>query len=161
MWGLWWTKRQWDRFSPSTSVSPANHSTNFSIIIIIRGRHNRHISGRSARWTQLDSIPHCTNLKKNYIPTNRVAQLYPQALGSIFVTSYDSQGHGGGIRISLHRGRTQSKSKLLYDWRFTANQFVLTSSPLRPTIRDFVQLNFCGNNPYVTSSLTRRWVCLL
>jgi hypothetical protein len=25
MWGLWWTKRHWDRFSPSTSVSPANH----------------------------------------------------------------------------------------------------------------------------------------
>jgi hypothetical protein len=34
MWGLWWTKQHWDRFSPSTSVSPANHSTNFSIIII-------------------------------------------------------------------------------------------------------------------------------
>jgi hypothetical protein len=25
MWGLWWTKRHWGRFSPSTSVSPANH----------------------------------------------------------------------------------------------------------------------------------------
>jgi hypothetical protein len=23
------------------------------------------------------------------------------------------------------------------------------------------QLNSCGNSPYVTSSLTRRWVCLL
>jgi hypothetical protein len=41
MWGLWWTKRRWGRFSPSTSVSPANHSTNFSIIIITRGWHNR------------------------------------------------------------------------------------------------------------------------
>jgi hypothetical protein len=29
------------RFSPSTSVSPANHSTNFSIIIITRGWHCR------------------------------------------------------------------------------------------------------------------------
>jgi hypothetical protein len=27
-WGLWWTKWRWGRFSPSTSVSPANiHST--------------------------------------------------------------------------------------------------------------------------------------
>jgi hypothetical protein len=25
----------------------------------------------------------------------------------------------------------------------------------------FFQLNSCGNNPYVTSSLTRRWICLL
>jgi hypothetical protein len=33
MWGLWWTKRHWGRFPPSTSVSPANHhSTNLSII---------------------------------------------------------------------------------------------------------------------------------
>jgi hypothetical protein len=31
----------------------------------------------------------------------------------------------------------KSKSELLYDWRFTANQFVLASSPLRPTIRYF------------------------
>jgi hypothetical protein len=28
-------------------------------------------------------------------PRNRVAQLYPQALGSLFVASYDSQGYGG------------------------------------------------------------------
>jgi hypothetical protein len=41
MWSLLWTKRHWGRFSPSTSVSPANHSTNFYIIIITRGWHNR------------------------------------------------------------------------------------------------------------------------
>jgi hypothetical protein len=51
MWGLWSTKRHWGRFSPSTSVSPANHSTNFSIITITRGWHNRPISGRSTEWT--------------------------------------------------------------------------------------------------------------
>jgi hypothetical protein len=31
-------------------------------------------------------------------PRNRVARLYPQALGSLFVASHDSQGYGGGIR---------------------------------------------------------------
>jgi hypothetical protein len=31
MWDLWWTKWRWGRFSPSTSVSPANlHSTNLN-----------------------------------------------------------------------------------------------------------------------------------
>jgi hypothetical protein len=60
MWGLWWTKRHCGRFSPSTSVSLANHSTNFSIIITTRGWHNRPISGRSAEWTQLNSNPHYT-----------------------------------------------------------------------------------------------------
>jgi hypothetical protein len=41
MWGLWWTKQHWGRFSPSTSVSPANHSTSFSIITITRVWHSR------------------------------------------------------------------------------------------------------------------------
>jgi hypothetical protein len=63
MWGLWWTKPHWDMFSPSTSVSPANHSTNFTIIIITRGWHNRPIGGRSAEWTQLDFTPPLYQLK--------------------------------------------------------------------------------------------------
>jgi hypothetical protein len=55
-----------------------------------------------------------------------------------------------------------SKSKLLYDWRFTANQFVFSSTPLRLTTRIFSpQLSPLDISPYVTSSLTRRWVCLL
>jgi hypothetical protein len=35
---------------------------------------------------------------------NRVPRLYPQALGSLFVASYDSQGYGGGIRLRHHTG---------------------------------------------------------
>jgi hypothetical protein len=30
-------------------------------------------------------------------PRKRVARLQPQALGSLFVASYDAQGYGGGI----------------------------------------------------------------
>jgi hypothetical protein len=98
--------------------------------------------------------------------TNKVGQLYTQALGSLSVASYDSQCYGGGIRTCLHAGTatnsmSKSKSVLLYHWKFTANQFVLASSPLRPTTRDFFRLNFCGHSPYVTSSLTRGWVCHL
>jgi hypothetical protein len=37
-------------------------------------------------------------------PRNRVPQLYPQALGSFFVASYDLQGYGRGIRARLHTG---------------------------------------------------------
>jgi hypothetical protein len=36
----------------------------FSTIIITRGWHNRPTGGRSAEWTQLDSTPYYTNLKK-------------------------------------------------------------------------------------------------
>jgi hypothetical protein len=37
-------------------------------------------------------------------PRNRVAWLYLQALGSIFVDSYDLQGYSEGIRTNLHMG---------------------------------------------------------
>jgi hypothetical protein len=37
-------------------------------------------------------------------PRKRVAQLYPQALSSLFVASYDSQGYGRGILTRLHTG---------------------------------------------------------
>jgi hypothetical protein len=54
------------------------------------------------------------------------------------------------------------ESELLYDWRFTADQFVLATSPLRLTTSNFIcQLNTCGYSLYVTSSLTRGWVCRL
>jgi hypothetical protein len=35
-------------------------------------------------------------------PTDRVAQLYSQALRSLIVAFYDSQGYGGGILTRLH-----------------------------------------------------------
>jgi hypothetical protein len=53
---------------------------------------------------------------------------------------------------------------LLYDWRFTADQFVLVLCPLSLKTRhifSFFQLNPCGHCPHVTLSLTKEWVCLL
>jgi hypothetical protein len=38
-------------------------------------------------------------------PSDRVAQFYPQAPGSLFVAFYDSAGYGGGILTHLHTGR--------------------------------------------------------
>jgi hypothetical protein len=41
----------------------------------------------------------------------------PQALGSLFVVSYDLQGYGGGIRPRLHTGLPswkQKNAKFLY-----------------------------------------------
>jgi hypothetical protein len=38
-------------------------------------------------------------------PSYRVAHLYPQAQGSLFVTFYDSQGCSGGILTLLHMGQ--------------------------------------------------------
>jgi hypothetical protein len=67
-WDLLWTKWRWGRFSPSTSVSPANlHSTKFSIITITRGRYNRPFSGRRSEWTQFGLHPPLCKLKGNVI----------------------------------------------------------------------------------------------
>jgi hypothetical protein len=60
------------------------------------------------------------------------------------------------------RTKTLLYPELLYDWRFTANQFVLATSPLRLTTSNFCpQLNTCGHSSYVRSSLTRGRVCHL
>jgi hypothetical protein len=40
-------------------------------------------------------------------PSKRVAQLYPQEAGSLFVAFYDPQGYGGGILTRLHTGEKQ------------------------------------------------------
>jgi hypothetical protein len=63
-WDLWWTKWRRRMFSPSTSVSPAIHSTKFSILTITRGRHNRPVSGRRAEWIQFGLHPPLCKLKK-------------------------------------------------------------------------------------------------
>jgi hypothetical protein len=83
MWDLWWTKRHWGRFSPSTSVSSVNHHpTNFSIIIITRRWHSRPICGRGAEWTQLDSTPphttytNCPLFVMNLCHNNSTQYLY-------------------------------------------------------------------------------------
>jgi hypothetical protein len=56
----------------------------------------------------------------------------------------------------------RSESELLYDWRFTVNQFILATSPLRLTTSNFIfQLNIYYHSPYVTPSLTRGWICRL
>jgi hypothetical protein len=47
-------------------------------------------------------------------PRNRVAQLYPRALGSLYVASYDSQGSGGGILTRPHTGLIMKYNWSLY-----------------------------------------------
>jgi hypothetical protein len=37
-----------------------------------------------------------------YIPQEQGGPVIPQALDSLFVTSYDSQGYGGGIPLGLN-----------------------------------------------------------
>jgi hypothetical protein len=85
-------------------------------------RQRSHSQARVPR----DSWPHFTRDVPNQegqVPVfislrNSVVKLYPQALGSLFVASYDSQDHGGGIRPCLHAGiaiAPQSQSHVATD----------------------------------------------
>jgi hypothetical protein len=62
--------------------------------------------------------------------------------------------------VTTTSGPAKSESKLLYDWRFTANQFVLAPNLLRLTTRVFFNWILAIIN-YVTSSLTRRWIFMI
>jgi hypothetical protein len=55
-----------------------------------------------------------------------VVRLQPQALGSLFVASYDSQGYGGGTRPCLHTGiaLNWSKVEVKVTLRLTVSQSV-------------------------------------
>jgi hypothetical protein len=59
---------------------------------------------------------------------NRMARLYPQALGSIFVASYDSQGCGGGTPTRLHAG--PKKSSIVASRSYRTDRVENTSSQL-------------------------------
>jgi hypothetical protein len=93
-------------------------------------------------------------------PRNRVAQLLPRALGSIFVGYYDSQGYGEGILTRLHTGpRTDPKSKSRYDWRSVSMSWC--RAPSGPHDQMFItvwRLLFCL---CWTPSLTIGLVCHL
>jgi hypothetical protein len=56
----------------------------------------------------------------------------------------------------------QLNCQLNYSAISSAYQFVLATIPLRLTTSNFIfQLNTCVYSPYITSSLTRIWVCHL
>jgi hypothetical protein len=75
-------------------------------------------------------------------------------------------GHSPYVTYSLTRERERECVCVcvcvwLYDWRFTANQFVLALSLFRLTTRDFFEPNPWGRIRYVSSSLTRGWISCL
>jgi hypothetical protein len=58
-----------------------------------------------------EAVPHIC------IPRNRVAQLYPWALGSLFIASYDMQGYSGGVLNHLNMGYFLShRNKISASW---------------------------------------------
>jgi hypothetical protein len=75
MWDLWWKKRHWDRFSPSTSVSPPI-VPHLSSAIIIRDWYNRPVVASVI----VDWIPLHLKEKNVYLETLRQKQVFINSL---------------------------------------------------------------------------------
>jgi hypothetical protein len=166
-WDHDWSSRLESMAATSTSTSPrsdfcycqtiaclltwrraiSDERTYLSFTIVAGPRQRSHSRVRALRdsWLYLMSQNQQFNLECHVpvfiSPRNRVAQLHPQALGFLFVASYDLQGYDGSIRTRLHAGINQQLRVLefLYDWWFicsprciaparTAQQTTLASS---------------------------------
>jgi hypothetical protein len=69
-------------------------------------------------------------------PRKKVAQLYPRALGSLFIVSYDLHGFRGGILTSLHTGHYfHFKLKLNYDRQSVGQSVLVSGTHLEPMTR--------------------------
>jgi hypothetical protein len=100
------------------------------------------------------SFPACSAFTRRFLVTASDSGYSPASV-------LKSSMNGDSLpTVCSSKSKSKSKPELLYDQRFTANQFVLVSCPLRlrPEVFFFFQLSPSGNGPYVTSSLTRRWV---
>jgi hypothetical protein len=75
---------------------------------------------------------------------NRVAQLYPRALGSLFVASYDSQGYGGSIITRLHK--VEVKSYITTDSQSASPSWcqapIWDQRPIFPILFDYILDSF-------------------
>jgi hypothetical protein len=73
---------------------PVFASLNFAAVIFYR-----------ARLSALSPTPNLEDQVSAFMsPSDKVAQLYPQASGSFFVAFYDLQGYGGGILTRQYTG---------------------------------------------------------
>jgi hypothetical protein len=93
--------------------------------------HIHHVTEKCSFCTTHKSSVN-TVFAKQIIPTLRIL-CYNGSLVSWTVVSLTT----AKFKFRIFSENFKSKSELLYDWRFTANQFVLASSPLRPTTRFF------------------------
>jgi hypothetical protein len=94
-------------------VAPSRQRGRVCKLLLLLAPTSAVLLGSQSRRTPQDKI-YCLNSwnspnLKGQVPTliaprNRVAKLYPRALGSLYVASYDSQGYGGGILTRLHTG---------------------------------------------------------
>jgi hypothetical protein len=128
--------------------------------VVILGSESRGTHGH-ALLSQIRDFP---NLEgpglRIYILHEHSGPVIPPDTGFFFRHFPWLAGYGAGIRTRVYRGPTELRVILpLVVYRQSVR---LSAKPLEThDQRFYLQLIFCSYSPYVTSSLTRRWVCLL
>jgi hypothetical protein len=116
-----------------------------------RGTHDRILLSQIRDYVNLESqvlvfISHW----------NMVAQLYPQALGSLLFASYDSQDYSGGIRTRLHAVDWLTLTNKLFRLQYLGTDLTENTAPLLP-------LNCCSESMLVCEDVTWQhplYICL-
>jgi hypothetical protein len=83
---------------------------------------------------------------------------------SPFVVSHDSQSYGGGIQPCLHTRQYPIRVRVRVTLQLAVYRQSVHLGAETLEAHDqifFPQMNTCGHSPYITSSLTRGWVCHL
>jgi hypothetical protein len=101
-----WGALCFERTGLSFTISAGLHQHRYSLRSESSGNHD-HIVQSKIR----DSLNLQGQLPVFTAPRSRVGRLYPQALDSLLVASYDSQVYGGGIGIRLHQSTCKCQSQ--------------------------------------------------
>jgi hypothetical protein len=94
------------------------------------GFRNNNYFFNKARSSALRRTPNLEDQVPVFIsPRDMVAQLWSQALGSLFVASYNSQGYGEGILTALHAGTNGTILSQIGHDHFLPHSFNLLFTP--------------------------------
>jgi hypothetical protein len=103
-------------------------------------------SSVGASWNSNHTLMSHLRLRSQYLyPWGRTAQLYPPALGSLFIVCYSSQGCDGGILSRLHTVSQMVSLKIKIILRKTISRPVCPGIRLLPDTRDQFFFHFHGN----------------
>jgi hypothetical protein len=81
-----------------SALSDKRTGLSFTVAAGARQRSHSWVTRDHNLLSQIRNSPNLEGQVPIFIsPRNRVAQLYPQALDSLFVAFYDSHGYGAGI----------------------------------------------------------------
>jgi hypothetical protein len=116
---VYWHLIQWTRTCKQYSATADLHSLRFTVA---------HAIGFSVSTSRILA----TDLYTGTITSNHYEVFLSFLIQSPWTAHYPRTRPNSPILSVQSNPVEVKKSKLLYDWQFTANQFVLSSSPLRP-----------------------------